>query len=338
MLIPAVLKLLLNSPFLPEKNMDKPNLLIVDDDKGVIKEVGAELANDFDTDEALSLHEAMEKLSSREYSVVVADRKLADTEDGPTEIIKGLESKRMRPEMVVLTGHPDIPNANELFRDGIFSYIEKASGSNVYDRLKHDCGAASRKWYQRNRKIPDSAVKDTMAILFGDILSVPGSTDMSGIKADTPSMRNILDGAAWRKGGYLIKLVLPTFLVAFDSVSSASDGFEEIKDALKTRARVRLGAPLHLHAVIGWGKVTKVQGPYGDELEGPWTSETFKHLDDRVPSGTCIFSPSAERQLAGKPPAWVEFALQEADRLANASLPADLAQRHDDHSIGDTKS
>jgi len=39
----------------------------------------------------------------------------------------------------------------------------------------------------------------------------------------------------------------------------------------------------------------------------------------------------------GKRPAWAEFALQEALRVPDEDLPADLAQRHDEYALDDRK-
>jgi hypothetical protein len=47
-------------------------------------------------------------------------------------------------------------------------------------------------------------------------------------------------------------------------------------------------------------------------------------------------SPAAEKAL-GPRPAWVEFALQEALRVTDDDIPADLAERHDEYALGDER-
>ena len=44
--------------------------------------------------------------------------------------------------------------------------------------------------------------------------------------------------------------------------------------------------------------------------------------------------PFDGEKAAGKRPAWVEFALQEALRVTDDEGPADLAQRHDECALG----
>ena len=104
--------------------MEKPRLLLVEDDRSLATLLGLELKRaGYELDALRSGEEALKKLGGRSYDVVITDLKLEGV-DG-LAVLSG--AKRLQPEteVVVITGHGSIDTAVSAIKAGAFDYLTK---------------------------------------------------------------------------------------------------------------------------------------------------------------------------------------------------------------------
>ncbi len=99
-------------------------ILIVDDDRNLCNALKVLLSRSgYDTDCAMSIEEATNRLQSRFYDVVVTDLRIA--EDSGLDVIE--MAKRYTPdvEVIVLTGYGTVDSAVAAIKKGAFDYMTK---------------------------------------------------------------------------------------------------------------------------------------------------------------------------------------------------------------------
>jgi len=104
--------------------MRKKSILIVDDDKAVLKSFKDILESEgYIVDTAETGQEALEKTEARFYNLVLLDIKLPDIEG--TELIAEMREYTPRMMKAMITGHATLDNAVEALNLGADAYIMK---------------------------------------------------------------------------------------------------------------------------------------------------------------------------------------------------------------------
>jgi two-component system response regulator GlrR len=107
-----------------EKQMNSLKILIVDDDPNILEVLAMRLeSRGFDPVKAVSAEEALEKLETESFEVVLTDLRM----EGMDGIDLTEEVRKTDAEMpvILLTAHGSIPNAVEAMQKGAFSYLTK---------------------------------------------------------------------------------------------------------------------------------------------------------------------------------------------------------------------
>ena len=105
--------------------MSTSRLLLVDDDDAVRISLGAVLQlHDFEVALAATVAEALEKLSTEKFDVLLADLNVGQPGDGFT-VVSAM--RRVQPEACtfILTGYPDFESAIQAIRNQVDDYFSK---------------------------------------------------------------------------------------------------------------------------------------------------------------------------------------------------------------------
>jgi CheY-like chemotaxis protein len=131
---------------------DKPRLLVLDDYPDILKELAFFLGRKFQVSCAQTLDEAFDLLdgagTADPFSVVVTDMQMPGDRRGGLRLAEELRRRTCPPEVIFLTGHPQIEDASLCMQTGAFGYVEKAR-ADTYQRLEELCLSATQKWRQR---------------------------------------------------------------------------------------------------------------------------------------------------------------------------------------------
>ncbi|MGH7176979.1 MAG: sigma-54-dependent transcriptional regulator [Tepidisphaeraceae bacterium] len=110
---------------MPEPEIVKSNILVVDDEKEhaqVMCEALSRLGHKCDP--AFSLAEAVTRLERQPYDVVVTDMVMEGRQDG-LDILRRAKQFNPPPPVVLVTAHSDIPTCKQALSEGAYDYIEK---------------------------------------------------------------------------------------------------------------------------------------------------------------------------------------------------------------------
>jgi DNA-binding NtrC family response regulator len=104
--------------------MKKANILIVDDQEGILETLSAILEEKgYRTDTAKTGREAIEKSKTNFYNVALLDIKLPDIEG--TKLLTKIEETSPRMVKIMITGYASLENAMEALNLGADAYIMK---------------------------------------------------------------------------------------------------------------------------------------------------------------------------------------------------------------------
>jgi DNA-binding NarL/FixJ family response regulator len=139
----------------------RPRLLILDDYPAILKELTHFLGRKFQVSGAQTLDEAFDLLQGAAaeelFSVAITDMQLQGDRKGGLRLAEELSRRPDRPEIIFLTGHPQIEDASRCMELGAFGYVEKGRADS-YQRLEELCLRAVQKWQQRTgRAAPANA-------------------------------------------------------------------------------------------------------------------------------------------------------------------------------------
>jgi CheY-like chemotaxis protein len=99
-------------------------VLVVDDEAVVVNSIRRSLARKaFKVEEAFSAKEAMSRVASGNYDVVLLDMRLPDA-DG-LELVSDIRKARPRLRIVIITGYASIDTAVEAIKRGAHDYMAK---------------------------------------------------------------------------------------------------------------------------------------------------------------------------------------------------------------------
>jgi DNA-binding NtrC family response regulator len=103
---------------------DKYDILIVDDEKNIRKTLSMILSSEgYNTEEASSAKEALQKLREREFDLVLLDVKLPD--DDGIRLIDDIKVMSPSTYIIMISGHANIQNAVEAIKKGAYDFFEK---------------------------------------------------------------------------------------------------------------------------------------------------------------------------------------------------------------------
>jgi DNA-binding NtrC family response regulator len=108
--------------------MDKHTILIVDDEKNILKVVSLTLRDSgYDVDTALSAEEAIEKFNQRSYDLIITDLKLP----GRTgmQLLEQIRLDNPDLPIIMITAFGSIENAVAAMKKGAFNYLTKPVNS-----------------------------------------------------------------------------------------------------------------------------------------------------------------------------------------------------------------
>jgi DNA-binding NtrC family response regulator len=104
--------------------MQKYNILVVDDEKNILKVVSLTLRDSgYGVDTAQSAEEALEKCRQRAYDLVVTDLKLPGRSGA--ELLTEIKSKQPDFPVIMITAFGTIENAVNAMKKGAFNYLTK---------------------------------------------------------------------------------------------------------------------------------------------------------------------------------------------------------------------
>jgi two-component system response regulator FlrC len=99
-------------------------ILVVDDEEGVRSFLAESLEIDgHQVEEAANGHEALERLRSRSFDLVLTDLRMPGM-DG-LELLQKVQAEQPEVEFIVLTAHGNVENAVQAMKLGAFDYIQK---------------------------------------------------------------------------------------------------------------------------------------------------------------------------------------------------------------------
>jgi excisionase family DNA binding protein len=102
----------------------RPRILVVDDDPAVLDLLGKSLQlSDYDVDLSSDGHSALEKLSGREYDLLIVDLKMPGM-DG-LSVIREARRRSLELPVIIVTGFSTEANAIEAINLGVSGYLTK---------------------------------------------------------------------------------------------------------------------------------------------------------------------------------------------------------------------
>lgn len=105
--------------------MPEPKLLLVDDEEGILRTLGAVLQmKGFEVQTCATVRAALEAINSSTFDVLITDLNIGQPADGFT-LVSAM--RRLHPETVtiIITGYPDFQTALESLRNQVDDYIVK---------------------------------------------------------------------------------------------------------------------------------------------------------------------------------------------------------------------
>lgn len=103
--------------------MQKHNILIVDDEKNILKVVSMTLKSQYDVDTARSAEEAIEKFNQNTYELVITDLKLPGKSG--IDLLEYIKSRDNGLPVIMITAFGTIENAINAMKKGAFNYLTK---------------------------------------------------------------------------------------------------------------------------------------------------------------------------------------------------------------------
>jgi DNA-binding NtrC family response regulator len=134
--------------------MTKAKILIADDELSMTNALSAILSGEgYDVAVAQDGKKALDRLSSEEFGVVLADLKMPKL-DG-LALLKELQRLAIPTECIIVTGQGTVDSAVQAMREGAYDYIEKPLNAEKLNRLKALIPKAVEKFnvQERNREL-----------------------------------------------------------------------------------------------------------------------------------------------------------------------------------------
>jgi DNA-binding NtrC family response regulator len=134
--------------------MKHAKILVADDERSITEGLSAILVDEgYEVDVAHDGEQALKKIESDDYGVVLADLKMPKR-DG-LGLLKQLQTMETSPECIIITGQGTVDSAVKAMQQGAYDYIEKPLNAEKLNRLKALIPKALDKYavQQRNREL-----------------------------------------------------------------------------------------------------------------------------------------------------------------------------------------
>ncbi len=281
---------------------NKAFLLILDDDADILKEVSECLDGAFEVKIASTIKEARDLVSSvkdqKEVSVLVADMRLQEDEEGGLTLARELFEKEARPEIVILTAHANIANASKCMQVGTYGYVEKGR-EDTFDLLEDLCIQASKRWHRKWQQIYAPMLDGPVALLFGEIVTSSDPYVSIG-ESDTISMERTLHRSIYQEteahDGYVTKFTGDGFLAIFENIEQAVKASLAMQRRLTCDLFTNSDIVLQLRESIHWGEVSRLRVLDGDDITGEAVLECIRAVE-KADSGQVVISQKARDVL-----------------------------------------
>ncbi len=100
------------------------SILVVDDQNEILQVLELFLADSgFAVDTAISASEALKKLSSKHFDLVISDINMPDMSG--LELLRAVRSKDNKTDFILVTGVPDFKAAVTAIKEGAYDYLPK---------------------------------------------------------------------------------------------------------------------------------------------------------------------------------------------------------------------
>ncbi|MBI5076353.1 MAG: sigma-54-dependent Fis family transcriptional regulator [Nitrospirae bacterium] len=103
--------------------MQKNNILVVDDEKNILKVVSMTLKSLYEVDTARTAEEAIEKFNKQKYELVITDLKLPGKSG--IDLLEYIKSRDSNMPVIMITAFGTIENAINAMKKGAFNYLTK---------------------------------------------------------------------------------------------------------------------------------------------------------------------------------------------------------------------
>jgi HD-GYP domain-containing protein (c-di-GMP phosphodiesterase class II) len=113
--------------------MEKPLVLLLDDEPDALKAFSLLLQSKFDVESVTTTQDAIDAIQTAEgtINVAVVDMKLDDDPKGGLKAIQEIRRLEKPPEIIVLTAYGSPENTVECMEAGAFSYVDKSEGAKL---------------------------------------------------------------------------------------------------------------------------------------------------------------------------------------------------------------
>jgi DNA-binding response OmpR family regulator len=149
--------------------VDKPKILIVDDEQNILLYLSEALEDEgYDITTKLSGTDAIEAVQADNYDLVLVDLKLRDMEG--LEVMRATKEQDADTVVIMLTGHGSLESAVEAIRFGAFDYLLKPIGvQDLKSSLKR--GLERRESDLQQKRLAKQARQFARAVLEGGDLA-----------------------------------------------------------------------------------------------------------------------------------------------------------------------
>jgi len=108
--------------------MNKPYILIADDDSAILESYSAYLSEYFEVDTADTIAKAIAKLTDNKYLAAIIDMSFPHQKEGGLIIVEHIYEMKLLTRSIVLTAleGKGICNIQEAHKFGIYKYIQKS--------------------------------------------------------------------------------------------------------------------------------------------------------------------------------------------------------------------
>ena len=122
--------------------MDKPKLLIIDDDNEVLDSLEDFFSGEFDVYTADSIDTGKNQLSSKKYAVAIIDMAFPENPEGGLELAHYIEKKDIQTKAIIFTVFPSERETEKTQKTKVYAYIEKSVGVEKLENVVKDALAA----------------------------------------------------------------------------------------------------------------------------------------------------------------------------------------------------
>jgi len=122
--------------------MEKPKLLIIDDDKEILKSLEDFFSDEFDVDIAETIENGTKLLISKKYPVAIVDMDFPKKPEGGLELAHYIEEKDIQTKIIIFTAFHTERQLEKAQKTKVYAYIEKGENTKELYNVVKDALAA----------------------------------------------------------------------------------------------------------------------------------------------------------------------------------------------------